>query len=71
MPLGRGRDAFDDPDWIFELKFDGFRSLAFVTGGGTKLVSRRGLTYRHPFTDLASPSPLSSTPTTRCSTAKL
>jgi ATP-dependent DNA ligase len=43
MPLGRRRDAFDHPEWIFELKFDGFRSLAFVTGVGTKLVSRRGL----------------------------
>ena len=25
-----------------------------VKGGGTKLVSRRGLAYRHPFTDLGS-----------------
>jgi len=44
MPLGRRRDSFDDPDWIFELKYDGFRALAFVTGAGTKLVSARGLT---------------------------
>ena len=52
MPLGRRRDAFDDPEWVFELKYDGFRALAFVTGGGTKFVSRRGVAYRHPFTDL-------------------
>jgi len=26
MPLIRVADPFDDPDWIFELKLDGFRS---------------------------------------------
>jgi bifunctional non-homologous end joining protein LigD len=35
------------------LKYDGFRTLAYVDGGRTKLVSRRGLGYRQ-FTDLAS-----------------
>src|SRR6266536_2395706 len=46
MPLERRREPFDHPDWLFELKYNGFRALAFVTGGGTKLVSRRGLEYR-------------------------
>jgi bifunctional non-homologous end joining protein LigD len=53
MPLERRREPFDHPEWIFELKYDGFRALAFVTGGGTKLVSRRGLDYRR-FDDLRS-----------------
>jgi ATP-dependent DNA ligase len=53
MPLSRLREPFDDPEWIFELKYDGFRELAFVNGGGTKLVSRRGLEYRR-FEDLRS-----------------
>jgi hypothetical protein len=52
MPLEHRRDPFDDPEWIFELKYDGFRVLAFVAGG-TKLVSRRGLGYRQ-FGDFAS-----------------
>jgi hypothetical protein len=26
MPLGRRRDPFDHPEWIFELKHDGFRA---------------------------------------------
>jgi len=40
------RDApFDDPDWVFELKYDGFRALAYVDGGGCRLVSRN----RHRF----------------------
>jgi hypothetical protein len=40
MPLQRRREPFDHPDWLFELKWDGFRTLAQVKGGGSKLVSR-------------------------------
>ena len=42
---------FDDPDWIFEVKFDGFRSLAYVQDGRCELVSRKGKTYQR-FKDL-------------------
>jgi bifunctional non-homologous end joining protein LigD len=42
MPLARLREPFDHPDWVFELKYDGFRALAFVNSDGMKLVSRRG-----------------------------
>jgi len=37
--------ALDVPrgdDWIFEVKFDGYRALAYVHGGECKLVSRKG-----------------------------
>lgn len=46
-PLGLTlRDApFDDSDWVFELKYDGFRALAYVGGYGCRLVSRN----RHRF----------------------
>ena len=37
---------FSDTDWLFEVKFDGFRSLCYITEGNVKLVSRRGHTYR-------------------------
>jgi bifunctional non-homologous end joining protein LigD len=53
MPLAHVREAFDHPDCLFELKYDGFRALAYVNGGGTKLVSRRDLEYRG-FEDLRS-----------------
>jgi len=33
MPLAVLREPFDHPEWIFELKYDGFRSLAFVKHG--------------------------------------
>jgi ATP-dependent DNA ligase len=32
MPLVRLPEAFDHPDWLFELKQDGFRALAYVDG---------------------------------------
>lgn len=33
-------EPFDSPDWLFEIKWDGFRALAFVNGKNVKLVSR-------------------------------
>jgi bifunctional non-homologous end joining protein LigD len=32
---------FDDPEWIFELKFDGFRALALIDQENARLISRR------------------------------
>jgi bifunctional non-homologous end joining protein LigD len=46
MPLARRTDPFDHPDWLFELKYDGFRALAYVTPGAAVLVSRTGHVYR-------------------------
>lgn len=31
---------FNDPEWIFENKFDGYRALASITGGKVELYSR-------------------------------
>jgi ATP-dependent DNA ligase len=44
------RDAFDHADYLFELKHDGFRALAYVDRDGARLVSRRGAVYQsfHP-----------------------
>jgi len=33
MPLQRRREAFDHPDWLFELKYDGFRALRIIQPG--------------------------------------
>lgn len=52
-PLPRFRDLrpmiasiwdgpFDDPAWAFEIKWDGYRALAFVGPDGTELRSRSG-----------------------------
>jgi len=45
MPLLKRAAPFDDPAWIFELKYDGFRALAVIENGRAQLPSRNG----HPF----------------------
>jgi len=45
MPLLKRAAPFDDPDWLFELKMDGFRALAIIENGRARLISRNG----HPF----------------------
>jgi len=32
--------AFNDPGWLFEIKWDGYRAVAFLEGGQVRLVSR-------------------------------
>jgi bifunctional non-homologous end joining protein LigD len=44
--LARSLAAFNDPDWLFELKHDGFRSLAYIENGQCRLVSRHRNTYK-------------------------
>jgi bifunctional non-homologous end joining protein LigD len=39
-------EPFDHRDWPFEIKHDGFRSLAYVFDGTCELVSRRRNTYK-------------------------
>jgi bifunctional non-homologous end joining protein LigD len=46
MPLVRIPEPFDRPDWLFELKHDGFRALAHVEGHRCELVSRRGHVFK-------------------------
>jgi bifunctional non-homologous end joining protein LigD len=45
MPLLRAPAPFDHPDWLFELKHDGFRALAVIEGHRCRLVSRNGHAY--------------------------
>jgi bifunctional non-homologous end joining protein LigD len=40
MRLTRVSKPFDHPDYIFELKHDGFRALAYIDAGECKLISR-------------------------------
>jgi bifunctional non-homologous end joining protein LigD len=37
---------FDDPKYLFEIKLDGFRALAYVLQGECRLVSRNGSTFK-------------------------
>jgi bifunctional non-homologous end joining protein LigD len=40
------RTPFDDPNFLFELKHDGFRALAYISDGKCELVSRRRNSYK-------------------------
>jgi bifunctional non-homologous end joining protein LigD len=51
MPLSRKPAPFDHPEWVFELKYDGFRSIAIIHSGRCELVSRNGHPF-NSFTDL-------------------
>jgi bifunctional non-homologous end joining protein LigD len=42
MPLTRRPEPFSHPDWLFEIKHDGFRALAYVENGTARLLSRNG-----------------------------
>ncbi len=43
-------EPFDSPDWLFEIKWDGYRAVAFIENGKARLVSRNQneLTSRYP-----------------------
>jgi bifunctional non-homologous end joining protein LigD len=45
----------DDTGWAYEMKWDGLRALAFVTGGAVRLVSRTGRDITHAYPELARP----------------
>jgi bifunctional non-homologous end joining protein LigD len=43
-------EPFDSPDWLFEIKWDGYRAVAFIENGTVRLISRNQneLTARYP-----------------------
>jgi bifunctional non-homologous end joining protein LigD len=49
MPFLKRAAPFDDDDWLFELKYDGFRALALIEHGRAQLLSCNG----HPFASVA------------------
>jgi bifunctional non-homologous end joining protein LigD len=40
------REPFDHPEFLFELKHDGFRALAHISDGQCELISRRRNSYK-------------------------
>src|SRR5207253_892454 len=46
-------DPFDDRDWLFELKYDGFRSIVSRDGARPRIFYRRGADATAVFPDLA------------------
>jgi len=46
MQLSLVAKPFNNPDWLFEWKGDGFRALVYISDGSCKLVSRKANTYK-------------------------
>lgn len=46
-------DPFSNPEWIFETKWDGFRSICFVKDGKARFVSRNQIEMTAQYPELA------------------
>jgi bifunctional non-homologous end joining protein LigD len=46
-------EPFDDPEWIFEVKWDGYRTLSFLNNGNVKLQSRNNKEFTEKYYPLA------------------
>lgn len=53
--LATPHEGFSDPDWVFELKHDGYRAFAIRSGDDVELRSRNGLPLGQAFPDLLHP----------------
>jgi bifunctional non-homologous end joining protein LigD len=42
LPLTRRPEPFSDPSFVYEIKHDGFRALAYCDPSGVRLISRNG-----------------------------
>lgn len=51
LSLVRQPKPFSHPDWLFEVKYDGFRALAYRDPSGVRLISRKGKRFAS-FSDL-------------------
>jgi bifunctional non-homologous end joining protein LigD len=43
------KEPFDHPDWIFEVKWDGYRAIAEIRDGSVSLHSRNGISFGKKF----------------------
>ncbi len=46
-------EPFDHPDWIFEVKWDGYRAVAEIRDGSVSLYSRKGISFDKKFSSIA------------------
>jgi bifunctional non-homologous end joining protein LigD len=42
-------EPFDDPDWVYEVKWDGYRALGFINKGEVQLLSRNNKDFSAKF----------------------
>ena len=53
MLIAQQMEAFDDPDWIYELKMDGFRCLAYIDKDTVDFRNKRNMQMLPKFPELA------------------
>jgi len=46
-------EPFDDPGWTYEVKWDGYRALAYIENGKTELSSRNNKSFTEKYYSLA------------------
>ncbi len=46
-------EPFDHPDWIFEVKWDGYRAVAEIRNGSVSLYSRNGISFDKKYSPIA------------------
>ncbi|HEY4874885.1 MAG TPA: DNA ligase D [Puia sp.] len=49
MLAKEAENAFDDDNWIFEIKWDGYRAIAEITSKDVKLYSRNGISFKNNY----------------------
>jgi bifunctional non-homologous end joining protein LigD len=49
MLADTAREPFNDPGWLFEVKWDGYRAVAEIREGGVSLYSRNGISFEKKF----------------------
>ncbi|WP_179008092.1 DNA ligase D [Winogradskyella forsetii] len=49
MLASPGKEIFNDKNWIYELKYDGYRALANIDSGSVELYSRNGISLNATF----------------------
>ena len=53
MLATRVEEAFDNKDWLYEIKWDGYRALAYMQKGKAELRSRNNLSFTQKFSAIA------------------
>ena len=52
MLATKAKAIFSDPDWIYEIKWDGYRMMANINQGTVQLYSRNGISFNQKFSQL-------------------
>ncbi|HJV35465.1 DNA ligase D [Geomonas sp.] len=54
MLASSAAEPFDDPDWLFEIKLDGYRTVAEIKQGKVLLYSRNNISFNKKFPSIVS-----------------